>query len=417
MRGKVDARTMREMNRSLILDLIGREATITRIDLSRRSALTKPTVSTIVDSLIEEGLVREVGLGVPSAHGGRRGRLLGLAADAAAYAGVHLSIRYTSIAVADARGRVRAARTVPSFKSRPEQALRQLPGLLDEVLREAGFPRRRLRGVGVAVPGLVDHTTGTCVLAPNLRWYDVPLRARLSEALGVPASVRNTMQAGAVAEVRLGAAQGARSFAWVYVGSGVGSGIVIDGRVFYGKRGYSGELGHCVVTDAKIPCACGRVGCLETIASVPAIEAAARKAWSKSARTRKGGGSPDPDAYEVAAAADAGDARARAVIAKAGDALGIGISSLLNLLDLEKVVLAGRVVRAGNYLLESVRASVARRAMQGDGTPIVASTVEDDVVTKGAVLVALGGDSVERGIPEEEAEATRTWTSPRAMED
>jgi predicted NBD/HSP70 family sugar kinase len=172
------------------------------------------------------------------------------------------------------------------------------------------------------------------------------------------------------------------------------------------------------VTDAKVPCACGRVGCLETIASVPAIEAAARKAWNKSSRSRKGGGAGhEPDAYEVAAAADAGDARARAVIAKAGDALGIGISSLLNLLDLEKVVLAGRVVRAGTYLLESVRASVARRAMQGEGTPIVASTVEDDVVTKGAVLVALGGDSVERGIPEEEAEATRTWTSPRAMED
>jgi predicted NBD/HSP70 family sugar kinase len=415
MREKIDGRTMREMNRSLVLDLIGRAATITRVDLSRRSSLTKPTVSAIVDSLIEEGLVREVGLGVQGAQGGRRGRLLGLAADAAAFAGVHFSIRYTTLAVADARGRVRAARTVASFKGRPELALRELPRLLAQVLREAKLPRDRLRGIGVAVPGLVDHTTGTCVLAPNLRWYDVPLQSRLGEALGVPATVRNTMQAGAVAEARLGAAQGARSFAWVYVGSGIGSGIVIDGRVFYGKRGYSGELGHCAVTDAGVRCACGRVGCLETIASVPAIEAAARKAWRRPSRGTRADRAPD--AYRVVAAADEGDPRARAVIARAGDALGIGISCLLNLLDLDRVVLAGRVVHAGDSLLEAVRASVAGRAMQGEGTPIVGSTVADDVVAKGAVLLALGGDDTERGIPEEDAEATRTWAAQRAMMD
>src|SRR5579872_6787444 len=106
MRAKVDGRAMREMNRALLLELIRREGTITRIDLARRSALTKPTVSTIVDSLIDEGVVREVGFGASGSLGGRRGRLVGLNADAAAFVGIHLSISETAIAVADARGRI-----------------------------------------------------------------------------------------------------------------------------------------------------------------------------------------------------------------------------------------------------------------------------------------------------------------------
>jgi predicted NBD/HSP70 family sugar kinase len=413
MRAKVDSRAMREMNRALLLELIRQEATITRIDLARRSALTKPTVSTIVDALIAEGLVHEVGLGESGAQGGRRGRLLGLNADAAAFAGVHLSIRYTSIAVADARGRIRAAKTVPSFRGEPGRALQELPGLLTSVMREAKLPRSRLRGIGVAAPGLVDHTTGTCVLAPNLRWYDVPLRARLIEAFGTPAAVRNTMQAGAIAEARLGAARRARSFAWVYLGTGIGAALVIDGRVFYGKRGYSGELGHCKVADAGPVCGCGRRGCLETVASVPAIEGYARSG----AAGRRGGSSKKLDAYAIAHAASNGDAAARAAVARAGRYMGVGISYLLNLLDLEMVVLAGRVVRAGDWLIETIRGSVSEHTMQGPGIPIVASTVEDDVVLKGAVLLAMEGDQVERPIPVEDSEWTRRWASPHAVED
>jgi predicted NBD/HSP70 family sugar kinase len=410
MRAKVDSRAMREMNRALLLELIRQESTITRIDLARRSALTKPTVSTIVDALITEGLVHEVGLGESGAQGGRRGRLLGLNADAGAFVGVHFSIRYTSIAVADARGRIRAARTVDSFRGNPGRAIQELPGLFTSVMREAKLPRSRLRGVGVAAPGLIDHTTGTCVLAPNLRWYDVPLRAKLIEALGAPAAVRNTMQAGAIAEARLGAARSARSFAWVYLGSGIGAALVIDGRVFYGKRGYSGELGHCKVADGGPVCGCGRRGCLETVASVPAIEGYARSGPARRRGKRR-------DAYAIARAASNGDAAARAAVTRAGRFMGLGISYLLNLLDLEMVVLAGRVVRGGDWLIETIRGSVTEHTMQGPGIPIVASTVEDDAVLKGAVLLAMEGDHVERPIPVEDAEWTRRWESPQAVED
>lgn len=391
---KVDSRAMREMNRALVLEMIRREKTVSRTDLARRSALTKPTVAAIVGGLIDEGLVHEVGFDITPSRKGRRSRLLELNDSASAFVGIHFGVRHTSIAVADARGRIRATRTVDSFAGQFGRALRRLPAIVKSALSEAKLPRSRLEGVGVAVPGLVDQATGTCVLAPNLRFYDIPVRAKLAEKLRAPTAVRNITHAAAIAEGRLGAAQGARSFVWVYVGSGIGAAIVVDGRVVYGKDGFSGELGHCAVLDNGIQCGCGGIGCLETVASGRAIEAAARSSLAAPLRsTRK-----KLDAHDVAFAARAGDPEARRILARAGEYLGMGISYLLNLLNPEMVVLGGRVIQAGECLLDPIRASVARHAMRGEGIPIVPSTVGDDIMLRGAVLLALEGDTIDQPI-------------------
>ena len=390
---KVDSRTMREMNRALVLEMIRRESTVSRSDVARRSALTKPTVSAIVDILIGEGLVREVGFGASESRKGRRSRLLALNDAAAAFVGVHFGVRQTSVAVADARGRIRATRVVSSFRDRFADAMKEVPRLVKEALREARLVRSRLEGIGVAIPGLVDQASGTCVLAPNLRWFDAPVRDALSGQLDAPTSVRNIAQTAAIAEGRVGAAHGKRSFVWVYVGSGVGAAIVVDGRVVYGKHGYSGELGHCAVVDNGIQCGCGGIGCLETVASGSAIEAAARASLSKPIRGRRG--AAKPNAHDIAVAARAGDLDARRILARAGEYLGMGISYLLNLLNPEMVVLGGRVIHAGEYLLDPVRASVARHAMRSSGIPIVPSTVGDEVMLKGAVFLAMEGDRVD----------------------
>ena len=176
---KVDSHAMREMNRALVLEMIRRETTVSRSDLARRSALTKPTVSSIVDVLIGEGLVCEVGFGSSHSRKGRRSRLLQLNDAAAAFLGVHFGVRHTSIAVADARGQIRHTATVESFRGRFEQAILALPALVKSVFREARLSRSRLAAVGVAIPGLVDQTSGTCVLAPNLRWFDAPVKDEL----------------------------------------------------------------------------------------------------------------------------------------------------------------------------------------------------------------------------------------------
>jgi N-acetylglucosamine repressor len=395
---------MREMNRALLLDMIRQGETVSRTDLARRSALTKPTVSAIVDMLLDEGIVREVGFGVSPSRKGRRSRLLELNDDAVAFVGMHFGVRQTTVAVADARGQIRMRTTHRSFRGQPGQAIRIVPALVTGALREAKLPRSRLQGIGVAIPGLVDQATGTCVLAPNLRWYDVPLRAELSRALRAPVIVRNITQAAAVAEGRLGSARGVRSFAWVYVGTGVGAALVADGRVLYGKNGFSGELGHCAVHGNSALCGCGRTGCIETVASGTAIEAAARASVKGivvpsghgSGHASGNGANPRKiDAQAVAIAARAGDEEARRILARAGEYLGMGISYLLNLFNPEMVVLGGRVIQAGNHLLDPVRASVAAHAMRGDGIPIALSTVGDDIMLRGAVLLAMEGDRVE----------------------
>jgi predicted NBD/HSP70 family sugar kinase len=279
-------------------------------------------------------------------------------------------------------------------------------------LREAKLPRSRLAGIGVAVAGLVDHATGTCVLAPNLQWYDVPIRRMLAREFRVPAAVRNVMHAGAIAEGRLGAARGVRSFAWVYVGSGIGAAIVVDGRVYYGKHGYSGELGHCTVMDNGEVCGCGRTGCLETVASGTAIEAAARASMGAAHGLRASRPTRELDAHAVAVAARAGDEQARRILARAGDYLGMGISYLLNLLNPEMVVLGGRVIQAGESLMEPVRASVGRHAMRAEGIPIVASAVEGDVMLHGAVLLAMEGDQVDDALAGSSSATTEPWPIP-----
>ena len=387
---KGDNRAIREVNRSIIIDLVRRGGRISRTELARRSKLTKPTVSTIIFELLDEGMVREVGFGESVAGGGRPARLLEFNDAHSAYLGIHFGVRATTVAVADARGTIRLVRSRPSVHGEPAQTMRSIRPLVAEALQAAKVPRTRVEGAGATVPGLVDHASGVCVLAPNLGWTNFPLRDALTEELHTPVVVNNHTQAAAVAEGRLGAARAARSFVWVYVGSGVGSGVVIDGRLFYGQSGFSGEIGHCPVVEDGPLCACGRRGCLEAVASSMAIgrsveEAIARKEPT-SLEPSEGGGI---DAAALAAAAGAGDALALRILAQTGEHLGRGISFLLNVLNPEMIVLGGSVAAAGEPLLREVRSAVARHALLPHGVAIVPSALGDKAELIGAVLLAM----------------------------
>ena len=389
VQGKVDSRAMREVNRSIVLDIIRRGGKVSRTDLAKRSTLTKPTVSAIVDDLIARGIVSEVGFGKTVATGGRRARLLEFNDASAAYLGLRFGVHTTTVAVADARGEVRATRETPSIAGDPHAAVRSALALLDGALAEAGLPRDRLESVGVTVPGMIDTRTGTVAFAPNLGWTDVPIRSMLQQALDLPVVVHNVTNAGAVAEGRIGAAKGARSYVWVYVGHGLGAGIVIDGQLFSGTRGFSGEIGHCPIVDDGPLCSCGLRGCLETLASGKAIERIAAEAARGSEPTLL---SKQPAPFEAAVvldAARAGDAVAQRILGQVGQHLGVGLSYLINVLDPELVVLGGRVMEASDFILDEVRASVARHTVRGSKIEIVTSTLGDRASLMGSVISAM----------------------------
>src|SRR5690606_15564020 len=200
---KVDSRAMRGVNRSIVYDLIREGGDISRTDLAKASALPKPTVSAIVEELLDEGIVSEVGFSKSEPTGGRRARLLRFNPDAAAYVGIRFGVKSTSVVLANGLGEVRQQREVPSVLGDPNAALSAAHAVAVDMLASHDIPQNRVRFVGVAVGGLVEAASGNVVLSPNLGWKDVSLRELVSQMFGAPAVVFNVTEAAAVAESRL----------------------------------------------------------------------------------------------------------------------------------------------------------------------------------------------------------------------
>jgi len=371
--------TMRGVNRSLVLDLIKYRGPVSRATVAKVASLAKPTVSAIVDDLLTEGVVREIGHGRSSEVGGRPPMLLEFNARSRFVVGVHIGVQRTNVLVGDATGAEIGRVSRPTPKARPREALRRVAGLVSDALEEVGAARKRVAAVGVCVPGMVDMRTGTCLLAPNLGWKDVPVSELLEAELDVPIAVHNTTQAAAVAETVEGAARGSTEVVLLYAGTGVGAGVLSDGRLFHGADGFAGEIGHCVIPGATERCNCGKVGCLETVASAPAIARAAAR------------GRTTPTAVDVAEAAASGDERARTILGDAGKWLGWAASTLVNLFNPQTLVVAGGLVGAGEPLLGPLREAVAEHALPESRRRVEVRTwaLGQDAKVRGAVLVAL----------------------------
>jgi predicted NBD/HSP70 family sugar kinase len=217
----------------------------------------------------------------------------------------------------------------------------------------------------------------------------VRVRDILNERLGVPVVVQNVTNSGALAEGRIGAAANYRSFVWLYVGSGVGAGIVLDGRPFHGRQGFSGEIGHCQVVQPGIQCGCGAYGCLETVAGGKALERQAAEGLARGVKTALSEVDHPIEATDIVAAARAGDEFSRALFEQAGEYLGKGIAYLQNILNPEIVVLGGRIFDAGSLLLDPVRRSASRNAMKAEHVQIVPSVLKEQAGIVGSVLLAM----------------------------
>jgi len=367
---KIDRRVMRGHNRAVVLDLLRRHGPMARTEVAQRTSLAKPTVSGIVDELLAERVVFETGVGETT--GGRPRALLDFDARTEAYLGVHVGVDHTTVAVADGRADVLSLHTCESVLGAPEQSVAQVRDLAQRALREADLPAGRVRRVAVAVPGLVDHSTGVCRIAPNLGWRDFSLAHAVRESLGVATDAYNSTQASALAEARYGIARDIGTFVWCYVGSGVGSAIVHDGQLVYGTRGFAGEIGHCRVVDDGPRCHCGKRGCLEVFTSGPAIARAAQRS----------------DVRDVIDAALDGDAHALTSLRDAGNLLGLGASYLVSILNPQLVVVGGEVSAAGDMLLEPLRAALHEDVLEPEQVPVVGSTLTGDPALTGAVLLA-----------------------------
>lgn len=236
------------------------------------------------------------------------------------------------------------------------------------------------RGLGVAVPGIIDEAGGIAVYSANIGWRDVPLRKLVTERTGLPVAVGHDVRAGGLAEARLGAGRGNRQFLFLPIGTGIASAIVLDGRTLAGTHGGAGEVGHLVVRPGGEPCPCGSAGCLETLASGSSI--------ARRYAARAGSGeSQDITAADVAALVAAGDDVAGEVWTEAVDALADALAAVTVLLDPGLVVIGGGVGDAGETLLAPLRTALASRLTFSQTPRLVRAELGDAAGSLGAALL------------------------------
>ena len=256
--------------------------------------------------------------------------------------------------------------------SRPEDGtdavLATIVGSVREAYDQAGAAR--VAGVGVGVAGQIDPATGMVWTAPNLHWREVPLRARLEEALRVPVAVLNDVQSATYAEWTFGAGRGAADLLCLFVGTGVGGGIVAQGQLVRGCGGSAGELGHTVVDLNGRPCRCGNRGCLEAYAGGWAIAERARAALASRPDARDSllyagaqAAGDEVTARTVGEAFRAGDPLAGEIVRETGAALGAAVASFLNAFNPCMVILGGGVIEGITKLVERINAEVAARSL------------------------------------------------------
>ncbi|HKG91180.1 MAG TPA: ROK family protein [Gemmatimonadaceae bacterium] len=263
--------------------------------------------------------------------------------------------------------------------------------VISVTMAETGAERSDFIGVGIGAPGPFNRERGIVVVAPNLGWHDFPLRDRVSDRVGLPATLDNDANCATVGEWWCGAARGGRHVVGLTIGTGIGGGLIINGQLYHGASDVAGEIGHSTIDSTGRRCKCGNYGCLEAYASGPAIAERAREALgvdgSSSLPRMVGGKLERITAQTVYDAAKNGDPVARDVVRDTARFLGTGVATLLNVLNPDVVVIAGGVTQAGEALFEPLRAEVKRRAFRPafDACRIVPGSLAGSAGVVGAV--------------------------------
>ena len=347
--------TVRRANLGAIVRELHARGALSRSELVARTGLTRSAIRSLVGELVTAGLAAEepaTRLGTP----GRPSPGVRLVPESAVVVALDIAVDSLAAAVVGLGGTTLAH--VRMERSRGHSSVDEIAADLAGLARMALGRRpvsEPLVGVGVAVVGVVRRSDGFVSMAPNLGWRDIPLGERLARALdlAVPISVANEADLGTLAELRRGVAVGVDDLVYISGEVGVGGGVILGGRPLMGVAGYAGEVGHMTVNPDGDACRCGSVGCWETEVGEDALLARAGHA--------PGGGRAGVDAVLLEAAA--GSDVALAALDHVGRWLGIGLASLVNLLNPRLVVLGGRFSRIHPYVTRALHAELDRRTL------------------------------------------------------
>ena len=379
--GGADQSLARKHNSSQILDLLRLEGPLSRADLAGRIGLTRSTVSRIVDELIADTLVKEVKLS-PSRKG-RPGMLLELDPRGGSAIGLEIGVNFLAILLTDFTANVLWRERVELPEDASWQAyFSRAEELIQKAADMASEQSLRLMGIGVAVWGLVDYSSGIIRFAPNLKWHNLPVKERWQDKFQVPVYLENDANASALGEYYFGAGRSIEHFIYLSMDIGVGGGIISDGKLFRGASGYAGEIGHMTIDPAGVQCNCGKTGCLETLVG--------RKVILEKYRQMTGD-SHTLTLEDVIRRGRSGDQAAMAVFREAGEVLGIGIGNLVNIFNPRRIILGWSLGQAYDLLLPTLEESVKKNCLidAKQGLDVFPFTNGADVSLLGCVALVL----------------------------
>lgn len=375
---------LRDRNRRRVMELLRMHGQISQAELARGTGLSRTTVSTLVAELKEAGLVSDVDTRSAHAHGGRPGVRLVLRNPSHVVVGIDFGHSHVAIAVADLGHNVLAERRYELDVNREAaRALDVAAGMFNEVLSEVAAERSSVVGVGMGIPGPVDRATGSAGSSTILPgWVGLRIAVEMEQRLGMPVQIENDANLGALAELTWGAGRDCSNFAYIKAATGIGAGIVINGRLLRGATGTAGEIGHTTLDERGPLCYCGNRGCLETVASGPAIVQLVGKVNGESLTLS-----------EIVELASGADLRCRRALADAGREIGVAVAGLCNLINPERVIVGGLMSRAGDVLLRPLRESIRRHAVQAaaETVDVRAAVFVERAELLGSVALALLG--------------------------
>jgi predicted NBD/HSP70 family sugar kinase len=368
---------LREANRRRVTAAIKKQGSLTQVELAAVTGLSAASVSNIVKELAAAGILRTT----PSIRSGRRATLVSFARAVGLVAGIHVAARHLRVLVADVNGTVLGENHMPLARDhRADNELDRASLLLSDILTNLESGMDELRGVGVAISAPIDRASGRVAGRGILRgWTGVDIVDVVHRRLRQPVFLDNASNLAALAETRLGAGRGKQNIVYLDVGEGVGSGLVLDGRVLRGHNGTAGELGHTVIIEDGPLCRCGNRGCLEAIAGGPAI------------LERLGDAGGITKVSDVVLRAMANDGDCIRALAEAGRHIGLAAGNLCNLFDPERIVVGGDLARAGELLLGPIRLAMENTVIvEGDAVPdVVQGQLGPGVSARGAAVRAI----------------------------
>lgn len=395
------AEQINRLNKITVLNIIRREKEISRAEIVKKSGLSAPTVTRIVDSLIhKEGLAVQVGMGESS--GGRPPMIVKFNGDNNFVIGIDWGRTHLHGIISNLNGETIINLDVPVNSDDNFTAdLKKLTHLIDMLMGDSGIDPDRILGIGVAVAGFVNQLTHEVEYSPNFGWNMVDVREALQKTYRIPIWVDNVSRVMALGELCYGVGSKYKDFIFINIGYGLGSGIIVDGKPFTGFDGFSGEIGHNKVatslTDSHTlrKCVCGKTGCLESYASGRGIAETVKQGITARPETILHdlckGNAENITTQLVAKAAQAGDGFAKEVLEEAAVILGVALANMSNTLNPQAIIIGGKVALSGSFFVKKIQQVFEQETLPhvNRRIQILKSPLIGEAAVKGAVALIL----------------------------